>query len=364
MCPPGVDQTTRSPQRWQIIVPRLKQKHRLSLSSPLRATRFSFDESGAWDAWSKLARPAACTHQTFSKGKHTSRGPVSRLECIPAELLAMILSCPELSTHDIIALGMASETLWSHTIHYIDRDYRHSPSVGPWAGSEIACTGTYLTKLPPSFDKDDLARNSVSITDGGHMCTARKINWAAFRQFISPGKDDEQGWRAAFNITATNQTSIPKTRLAQMSEDLLCVASTIGSSPADAPWILRNLTTKEFVRCLPRANSQGQRGYVDHPEFKGLHVNDVLTMRICWTHSYGLRTAPHLNICGQWAGHSFDIVALDENRSALGEAWVDVTDAIVEEARKHLEPLSEAMKIQKMEMLERGEAEVAPKLFL
>ena len=356
MCPRGVDQTMRSPQRWQIVVPRLKQNHQLLMKSPYRNKRFLFDGNGAWDAWSKLARPAARTNQTFSKGKHHLLGPISRLESLPAELLAIILSCPELSKNDVISLGMASETLWSHTIQYIDKNYRHSPSVGPWAGSEIACTGTHLTKLPPSFDKDDLALNSVSITDRGQMCPARKINWAALRHFTSPGKGDEQEWRGAFNEHATNQTNIPKTRLAQMSEDLLLVASTIGSSPADAPWVLRNLTTKEFIRCLPRADSQGQRGYVDHPEFKGLRVNDILTMRICWTQPY--------RICGQWAGHSFDIMALDEKQSALGEAWVDVTDAIVEEARKHFKPLSEDMKRQKMEMIGRDEAEVAPKLLM
>ena len=265
----------------------------------------------------------------------------------------MILSCPELSKDDIISLGMASETLWSHTIHYIDKDSRHSPSVGPWAGSEIACIGSYLPRLPPSFKKYDSALNSLSV----RICTSRMTELAALRDFTSPGKDDEQEWRAAFNNHATNQTNIPKTRLAQMSKDLLFVASTIGSSPADAPWILRNLTTKEFVRCLPRADSQGRRGYIDHPEIKGLRVDDVLMMRIRWTNRL------HTPCSGQWAGHSFDIVALDGNRSAIGEAWVDVTVAIVEEARKHLEPLSKDMKRQKMEGVERDEAETAVSFF-
>ncbi len=345
-----LDKIELSRQRWQIVVPRLKQTLRLPLNPPYCNTRLLFDENGAWDAWAKLARPAARTNQAFSKGKHHSRGPVSRLESFPAELLAMFLSCPELSKDDIISLGMASETLWSHTVQYIDRDYRHSPLVGPWAGAEIACTGTYLTKLPPSFDKDDLALNSVSITVGGQVCTARKINRAALRYFTSPGEDVEQEWRAAFNSHAANQTNIPKTRLAQMSEDLHSVSSTLGSSPADAPWILRNLTTKEFVRCLPRADSQGRRGYVDHPECKGLRLNELLTMRICWSQPYRWGSIPQLNMYGEWGGHSFDIVALDENRSKLGEAWVDVTDAIVEEAQKHLEPLSEDMKRHIKEM--------------
>ena len=163
-----------------------------------------YDECAAWDAWSKLARPAAGTNQTFSRGKRPSRVPVSRLESLPAELLAMILSCLELSKDDIISLGMASEIWWSHTIQHIDKDYRRSPSVGPWAGTEIACTGSYLNKLPPSFNCDDLALNSVGILDRDIMCTARTTNWAALQNFTSPGKDDEQQWRAAFNVHAAN----------------------------------------------------------------------------------------------------------------------------------------------------------------
>ena len=133
-------------------------------------------------------------------------------------------------------------------------------------------------------------------------------------------------------------------RIAQMSEDLLLVTSTTGSSPADSPWMLRNLTTKQFVRCVPRADSKGQRGYIDHPDCKGLHVSDILTIRIRWTQPHNWDTITPFNMCGPWAGHSFDIVALDENRAALSEAWVDVTDAIVEEANKHLKTLSEDKK--------------------
>lgn len=284
-----------------------------------------------------LARPTARTDQTFSTGKQHSRGPVSCLESVPFELLAMILSCPKLSKEDIISLGMASEALWSHTIQHVDKAYRHSPSVGPWAGYEIACTGTYLTGLPPSFNKDNLALNSVSITNDGQMCTARKINWAMLNNFVSSLEDDEQEWRTAFNNHAANQTHIPKPRLAQMSEEFLSVFSTIRSPPAGAPWILRNLVTKEFVRCLPTADFRGAQGHVDHPRGPWLRLSEILTMRICWSQPYTAGRYPLLNAFGQWAGHSFDIVPLNEARGTLGEAWIDVTDAIVEEAQKHFE---------------------------
>ena len=250
----------------------------------------------------------------------------------------MILNYLALSRDDIVSLGMASETLWSHTIQHIDIDYRHSPSIGPWAGYEIACTGTYLLELPSTFNRDNLALNSVSITEDGQMCTARKINSAMLTNFVSSLIEyDEQEWWIAFNNHVPDQTHIPRPRLAQMSEELLSVFSGIRSPPADAPWILRNLATKEFVRCLPKTDFQGRRGYVDHPRVKWLRLSEVLTMRICWTIPNMRGLYPPLNASGQWAGHSFDIVPLDETRVTLGEAWTDVTDAIVEEAQKHFE---------------------------
>ena len=187
MCPIGVDQAERESQHWQLLVPRLKQNQLLPLVSPPHQDyKILFDENGGWDAWSRLARPAARTDQTLSKGKYHLRGPVSRLESFPAEILAIILSCSELSKLDIISLGMASETLWSHTIRFISKDYRHSPSVGPWAGCEIACVGSDLTEFPPSFEKDDSAFRSVSLPGGGEMRTARWFNRAASVYFTSP----------------------------------------------------------------------------------------------------------------------------------------------------------------------------------
>ena len=122
-----------------------------------------------------------------------------------------------------------------------------------------------------------------------------------------------------------------------MSEELLSVSSTIRSSKVDAPWILRNLITKEFVRCLPTADSQGRRGYVDHPKCKGLRLTDILTIRIIWSRPLG--SPSYYPYRSPWAGHSLDIVPLDENSSVLVEPWVDVTDAIAKASQKDLEML-------------------------
>ena len=176
------------------------------------------------------------------------------------------------------------------------------------------------------------------------MSTAREINWAMLDNFDHSLKDsDKEQWCAAFNNHAAKQTHIPKPRLAQMSEEFLSVFSSIRSPPADAPWTLRNLATKEFVRCPPTVDYRGGRGHVDHPEGKWLHLSKILTMRICYSRTCTPGHYPMLNTFGQWAGDSFDIVPLDKTRGTLGEAWTDVTDAIVDEAQKYFESHCRAM---------------------
>ena len=162
-----MDGTERKHQYWQITIPRLQQNHMIYTNAASCDTRLLFDSGAGWDTWSRLARPAPRTHQTLSTSKQRSQGPVSCLESLPCELLAIILSYLELSKDDFVALGMASEIFWPHTIQHVDKDYRRSPSIGPWAGFEIACTRTYITAPPPSSNKGNLALYSASTTNYG-----------------------------------------------------------------------------------------------------------------------------------------------------------------------------------------------------
>src|SRR5436190_24145845 len=94
---------------------------------------------------------------------------------------------------------------------------------------------------------------------------------------------------------------------------------------------MRNLTTKEYVRCR-----QERGGYIDHPDVDQLRVDDVLLMRICWTRLPAWHE-PDMWSCiyrGSWAGHCFDIVPLEKaGVLAVENGWRDTTDEVVKQAK-------------------------------
>ncbi|KAL6893422.1 hypothetical protein GGI43DRAFT_185132 [Trichoderma evansii] len=101
--------------------------------------------------------------------------------------------------------------------------------------------------------------------------------------------------------------------------------------PTDEPWILRNLTRKQFVRAEAIALN---------PEFiHGLDVDilgfgEVLLSRICWSLLPPLDIEDPTNICrGVWAGHRFDITTLARHQREAGEEdeWIDVSNEVAEE---------------------------------
>ena len=79
--------------------------------------------------------------------------------------------------------------------------------------------------------------------------------------------------------------------------------------PKDQPWILRNLTTKEFVRAEAIALKPE---FIDGPEIKRVGFGEVVMSRICWSKpssSTGMDESIDI-VRGVWAGHCFDITTL------------------------------------------------------
>jgi hypothetical protein len=102
-----------------------------------------------------------------------------------------------------------------------------------------------------------------------------------------------------------------------------------GQGP-DALWVLRDLTTREFVRCRPGESPRGVRGYVDCGDGRvKVRVDDVLLLRICWTTVRGEDDREGLGIYrGKWAGHCFDIVPWEWLERE--EGWRDCMEEVVE----------------------------------
>lgn len=248
----------------------------------------------------------------------------------------MVLNDSALEKSDIICFGMASKLLWQHTLQHT-RTACRSALAAPWAGVELACTGTYLTDLPNSFAEDDLARSTVQLYHKSPcMVLARKINWAAIRDYDVPSEDPETAWKSTFEALRGANRVISEAQLREMGDELRIATTSFCSESLNASWILRNLTTKEYVRCRPSACPVGTRGCVDYPEGNWLSIDDVLLMRICWTRAAAWNDKDDLIVShhGKWAGHCFDIVALDgEEALSVGNGeWMDATKDVVDEA--------------------------------
>ncbi|EFY91376.1 hypothetical protein J3459_009764 [Metarhizium acridum] len=96
--------------------------------------------------------------------------------------------------------------------------------------------------------------------------------------------------------------------------------------PEDQPWILRNLTTKEFVRSEAVALKPQ---YIRGPSIDVLGFGDVLLYRILWSKPRGIFPDMYRGI---WAGHRFDIVALAKHKEdTKGTEWRDVSEEVAKE---------------------------------
>jgi hypothetical protein len=345
MCPPGVDQTRRSPQRWQILVPRLRQGQKLASKDKYFTSNpgdFLFNQDQSWDAWSKLAKPVDfdLLRQTVpftnrGRSAKTSTSSLSSLECMPAELLKMIFDDEVLEEQDITALGLCSQTLWRHMLERVESAYRKSAA--PWADLEIACTGTYLVDLPESFNKDNMALDSVTSRGGrGRMVLARQFNWAAWVEYKRPKDNQQDEWRSALRAHRI-AAAIPESCWVKLEEDVSCSKFFPKPTSKGPGWVLRNQTTKEYVRIS--ASSEHSGDCVVHvSSARWLRLDDVLIMRICWTtrSSYeekeDLKRGLHL-YRGIWAGHRFDIV-MQEDSLAERNGWKNITTEIVSEAQE------------------------------
>lgn len=223
---------------------------------------------------------------------------------------------------------------WPHVVHHIARACKDSTA--PWAGAEIANVGNYLIDLPLAFEKDSLLASSVGpVSTFGFMCTARLLNYAAWTAYEPVGLSQQAQWKAAFDYQDGATAK-------QLKADFFAAISTIPQVTLKEAWALRNLTTKEYIRC--RFDIDTQRAFVE-TELLRVSVEDVLLLRFCWT----LKVKPYYLIERRsWAGHAFDIVLAEEEMPAMKqEGWEDITEDVVEDAGRKLRSLEERVDDEK-----------------
>lgn len=171
------------------------------------------------------------------------------------------------------------------------------------------------------------------------MCAARKINWAAVSVYEVVKESAEEVWRATWRAHPELWESFPARLARSLGAEFLGRCDALRGEGLDALWVLRDLTTREFVRCRPGKGPGGVRGYVDCGDARvKVRVDDILLLRICWTRVGHWDDREGLGIFrGKWAGHCFDIVPWEKLDGE--EGWRDCTEEVVEQAQEVAEKM-------------------------
>lgn len=98
--------------------------------------------------------------------------------------------------------------------------------------------------------------------------------------------------------------------------------------PANQPWILRNLTTKEFVRADGIALAPQ---LINGPDIRGIGFAELLILKTLWTNTANVLGC---NPRGVWAGHRFDITTVDRHQKEMARSasqWADISEEVFKE---------------------------------
>jgi hypothetical protein len=107
--------------------------------------------------------------------------------------------------------------------------------------------------------------------------------------------------------------------------------------PESKKWVLRNLTTREFVRADAIALKPD---LVKGPLINGLGFGEVVLSRICWSSDPATSTPYEGPLHrGVWAGHRFDITTIEKLQIQKEEEGADQWKDVSEEVAKEVEAI-------------------------
>lgn len=239
---------------------------------------------------------------------------------------------------DVVCLGLASRHLWTFARDHIHAYYMSL--LGRWAGENIVCVGEGVERgdYPPGmFSAEELDTLQQTTTNAYVDDDCIKYTMCnepiTLYHFALPSISDmekvdlqKESWRIYSHCENRAKQDDPAF-LARRSEIAVRYSTYL---PRDQPWILRNLTTKEFVRSEAIALKPR---YIHGPDIQVLGFGEVVLSRICWSTSSSTGLHHTANISrGVWAGHRFDITTLARHEDdTKGVGWTDVSDEVARE---------------------------------
>ncbi|KAI3335359.1 hypothetical protein F4824DRAFT_500976 [Ustulina deusta] len=207
---------------------------------------------------------------------------------LPTEIHCLVFDYIE-CIEDVICLGLANEYCWTLAQHHLDNYYMSF--LGTWSGKNIVYVrdnvgpNDYPAHLFSAKELDTLRPLRNNVLRGDPKWPYVQCNTPfALSHFADPSVSDIQdfvdprteAWRLLRHCKSLGRGKDPA--FAARGQRIILGASTY--FPKDQPWVLRNLTTKEFVRPEPIAIK---------PEYiHGTHIlvvgfGEVVMLRTCWS---------------------------------------------------------------------------------
>ncbi|EER37814.1 conserved hypothetical protein [Histoplasma capsulatum H143] len=204
---------------------------------------------------------------------------------LPTEIHYHILDFLDLE--DVFLLGLSCRRLWTLVRPLIAKHF--SGYLGVWAGIPVICVGDSIEHS-----------GNTQYPDG----------------MLSPDELKELDEGLEFEELEIELGG-------ELAEEL---ADKPSYYPRSEEWVLRNLTTHEFVR--PSAVALDQK-HIQGPFIDILGYGEVILYKTCWsTSDYSLIRGKEMHR-GVWAGHALDIVPA--THLSGDTSWKDISDKIAQE---------------------------------
>lgn len=326
--------------------------------------------------WTKLRRyvateePLHDMHKVCKWMKTQQRQQNSSLLMLPTEILFEVLD--QLGIAELVRIAVTCQNLFRAVLQIIASDVRGSS--GAWAGQNLAVLGSFTRDLPPSFYKDSLAFKSVDLehlpeanappqpTSGYHWRFSRRRSefFNAMTLKYKGVESSETGlfvWLSELNIV---QSEIAQSNTVVMEENgklfkksevvdfevygmlkrLLLGGSNVcdsGYAEQQSPFLLRNLTTRQFVRlCICDGVPHASLFIPNTGTIRKFSLEKIMETTTQWNRADKFASFAHQNMeedenkwpLVDWAGHSFDIVRERANKTAFKESSVALSTRI------------------------------------
>ena len=320
------------PEKWSIMAPRIHQRYDFEWNSNgLQPACLLFTHANSWGASTRLARlpnyAAEWSQRTVAIASHsdqpnTPNKEPSKLESLPAELHCLIIEQKIISKKDLVALALASSIMRAQVIVWA----RRSSSTSPWMGIEIGCLDVEYHQPLPQWVTMSCPKRTRKRPSPPPPPPELEW-WKAFQMLFPPPRWPSQGDTRLLQELRAASSGLPK------------------SSPLHV-WALRNLTTRQYVRCYRKLSNRQTwvetdrrfpilkvRGNITNER---LSVEDVLMMRFChFLPRHRTRFAASFSgspvLEELWAGHRFDIVQF-QGQELSDAGFSDITVEVVEGA--------------------------------